>query len=278
MGRLFLLDTCRYLGKLVSMSAFLFRRYVWLLDQVSRGNKKFKHISNAWEKSPLNDRPGEPLPKKTFHNHIKAIEEMFDIRIRCQRQGGYVYVLEGADGGKLSDTQETLLHQLRLSNAVTSNAQLSPRIILDKSIAYRYLSPLLMAMDESQRVKIYYWRIGDSRDRRAEFTFEPYFLKQFSKEWFIVGRVVEDDTIRILLFDHIRMVEPLDEYFADPESFDIKAFIDNTLSLLDEDGNVVAESEAAAIDDRELFATLRFRDTIYRRSTYGSFIPDEKIE
>jgi hypothetical protein len=203
---------------------------------------------------------------------------MFDIHIRCQRQGGYVYVLEGADGKKLSDAQEALLHQLRLSNAITANTRLSPRIILDKTVAYRHLNPLLAAMDESQRVKIYYWQMGDSRDNRVEFTFEPYFLKQFSKEWFVVGRVVEDDSIRILLFDHIRMVEPLDEYYVYPESFDVKTFIDNTLALLDANGNMVAESEAFAIDDRVLFATLRYKDTLYRRSIYGSFIPDEKIK
>ena len=260
------------------MATYLFRRYIWLLDQVSVGGMTYEKISYKWEKSPLNDRPGEPLPLRTFHNHIKAIENMFDLRIRCQRIGGYVYVLEGADGGKLSDTQETLLQQLRLSNAITSNTRLSLRVILDKSIAFSYLNPLLTAMDESQRVKIYYWRIGESRNKRVEFTFEPYFLKQFSKEWFVVGRAVEDDTIRILLFDHIRMVEPLDDYYIYPESFDIKEFIDNTFSLLDEDGNTVADSEALAVDDRVLFATLRFRDTIYHRSTYGSFIPDETIK
>lgn len=260
------------------MAVHLFKRYVWLLDLISQGGKTYEKISYKWEKSPLNDRPGEPLPLRTFHNHIKAIEEMFDIHIRCQRQGGYVYVLEGANGEELSDTQEALLHQLRLSNAISTNTRLSPRIIIDKTVAYRYLNPLLAAMDESQRVKIYYWRIGDSRDKRVEFTFEPYFIKQFSKEWFVVGRVVEDDSIRILLFDHIRMVEPLDEYYIYPESFDVKTFIDNTLSLLDKEGNMVTESDSSILDDRELFASLRFRDTIYRRSTYGSFIPDEKIK
>ena len=74
------------------------------------------------------------------------------------------------------------------------------------------------------------------------------------------------------------MVEPLDEYYIYPESFDVKTFIDNTLSLLDKEGNMVTESDSPILDDRELFASLRFRDTIYRRSTYGSFIPDEKIK
>ena len=94
----------------------------------------------------------------------------------------------------------------------------------------------------------------------------------------MVGCVVEDDSIRILLFDHIRMVELLDEYYIYPESFDIKTFIDNTLALLDEVGNMVAEGNSSILDDRELFDSLRYKDTIYRRSIYGSFIPDEKIK
>jgi hypothetical protein len=133
-------------------------------------------------------------------------------------------------------------------------------------------------MEESQRVKIYYWRIGDSQEQRVEFTFEPYFIKQFSKDWFAVGRVVEDDTLRILLFDHIRKVEPLDTCYTYPESFDINKFINNTLSLIDESGNVVVNEESSTLDDRELFARQRYKDTIYKRSRYGSFIPDEEIK
>ena len=72
------------------MSAFLFRRYVWLLDLIaSRDGISHKEISKAWEKSSLNDRLGEPLAKRTFNNHIQAISEAFGIDIVCRRQGGY---------------------------------------------------------------------------------------------------------------------------------------------------------------------------------------------
>ena len=98
------------------------------------------------------------------------------------------------------------------------------------------------------------------------------------KDWFAVGRVVEDDTLRILLFDHIRKVEPLDTCYTYPESFDINKFINNTLSLIDESGNVVVDEESSTLDDRELFARQRYKDTIYKRSRYGSFIPDEEIK
>lgn len=88
------------------MSANLFNRYVWLLEQVGRGSKTFEDISRAWERSSLNDRPGESLPKRTFHNHIKEIGEIFKIDIKCNPHGGYKYRLE-SNGEKLTEERES---------------------------------------------------------------------------------------------------------------------------------------------------------------------------
>ena len=99
------------------MAAHLFKRYVWLLEQISKGGKTYLDISCAWEYSPLNDKPGTPLPKRTFINHIEEIKEMFGLEIKCQRQGGYKYVLEDNEGiENLSPTQKNLLNYLVTSN------------------------------------------------------------------------------------------------------------------------------------------------------------------
>lgn len=259
------------------MAANLFRRYVWLLDLISHsGGITFDDISDKWESAQLNDRQGEPLSKKTFHNHINAIEEMFDIRIVCQRQGGFRYVLEGADGGELSNAQELLIQRLRISNALIANPRLSERFLLDKSLEYKHINPLISAMNDSHRLHVSYWRVGDERDKRREFTLEPYFVKQFSKEWFVVGRIVEEKKIRVLSFTSIRKLEPLKESFEYPEEFDIKSFIDSHLNMLDlESGEL--KGKDTATDDSAEFALQRFRDTFPRRSTYGSFTPDEVL-
>lgn len=259
------------------MAANLFRRYVWLLDLIGHsGGIRFKEISEKWENAQLNDRRGEPLSKKTFHNHINAIEEMFDIRIVCQRQGGYRYVLTGADGGELSDTQELLIQRLRISNALIANPRLSKRFILDKSLEFKHLNPLISVMDDSKRVKVYYWRVGEQRDKQREFTLEPYFVKQFSKEWFVVGRVVEEDKIRVLNFTNIRKLEPLEESFEYPNDFDINSFIDSSLRLLDLESGELKRANSTSDDSAE-FALQRYRDILPRRSMYGSFIPDEVL-
>ena len=57
----------------------LFNRYIWLVDIIyRRGSITFEEINASWQRSMLN-LDGDDLPLRTFHNHRKAIEQMFDI-------------------------------------------------------------------------------------------------------------------------------------------------------------------------------------------------------
>ena len=252
------------------MSASLFNRYVWLLDLVGRYNGiTFEQIDEAWQRSSLND-DHTPLPKRTLHNHIEAIEKMFQIHIVCHRQGGYKYFLEGSGGAKLSDAQESLLGQLRMSHALMDGSQLQGRILLDKTMMYKFLNPLLTAMQESRAVKLVHNRkIDEEHNARGYYQFEPYFIKQY-KQWYVVGRVVEDDTIRIFGVNHISYIIPLEESYTYPNDFSVAEFLDNIL-LLTEEG-------IPQIDDREEFIHARLDDRRYHRSCAGGFVPDEVIE
>lgn len=40
---------------------------------------------------------GEKIPNRTFHNHRKAIEELFDINIECDRHNGCNYYIENTE-------------------------------------------------------------------------------------------------------------------------------------------------------------------------------------
>ena len=66
------------------MAKNLFNRYVWLVNTIYEAGKiTFEEISNRWERSALGD--GAPLPLRTFHNHRKEIEALFDINIECNK-------------------------------------------------------------------------------------------------------------------------------------------------------------------------------------------------
>lgn len=252
------------------MAANLFNRYVWLLDKVSSYNGiTFEQIDEAWQRSRLND-DGASLPKRTLHNHINAIETMFGLRIVCRRQGGYKYYIEGCNGGKISDVQESLLYQLRMNNALMNSSLLQGRILLDKTMMYKFLNPLLTAMQESRVVKLVRpQRIDEKRFKQHYYHFEPYFIKQY-KEWYVVGRVVDDDTIRIFSLNHISYITLLDENYIYPEDFSVSEFLDS-IPLLAEEGT-------PPTDDREEFIYARLDDKRYHRSRIGGFIPDEVIK
>lgn len=71
----------------------LFNRYIWLVDTLYRHPRlSLEQINDLWQQASINDSE-EEFPKRTFHNHRKAIEEMFGILIECDRQDGYEYYI-----------------------------------------------------------------------------------------------------------------------------------------------------------------------------------------
>lgn len=64
------------------MAKGLFDRYIWLIDTIYRAGKiTFEEINKRWLRTEMSN--GEEIPLRTFHNHRKAIETMFDINIEC---------------------------------------------------------------------------------------------------------------------------------------------------------------------------------------------------
>lgn len=239
------------------MSAFLFRRYVWLLDLIaSRDGISHKEISKAWEKSSLNDYPGTPLPKRTLHNHIQAIEEMFDIKIESLRQAGYPYVIKNKENGHLSEMQESLITQLRMTNAMMGDSKLQGRVIMDRYAMWLHFTPLITAMNNGLAIRLTIRRMDlEDKDPRY-FTIEPYFLKQF-ENWFLVGRVVEDGLIHPFALSSIKNIEILDSQFDYDKEFDVMGYI------IDPPYN---KPTSLVRDDSDLFILERGDDRIRRRS------------
>ena len=75
------------------MAANIIGRYVWLVDTLRRYKRlTFKEINELWQESGLGY--GDVFPKRTFHNHQKAIVDLFDVYIECDRKDGYRYYLD----------------------------------------------------------------------------------------------------------------------------------------------------------------------------------------
>jgi len=91
------------MNALTNNTATLFRRYLWLLDVIySAGRITLDEIRVRWQRNEMSG--GEELPRKTFENHRKAVEELFDVNIACDRRTNEYYV-ECGDGRATSCAQ-----------------------------------------------------------------------------------------------------------------------------------------------------------------------------
>lgn len=233
------------------MAAHLFNRYVWLLEQVSNGGKTFQDISRAWERSSLNDKPGEPLPKRTFHNHIEEIREMFSLDIKCQ--SGYKYVLQSNDdAGTLTKTQEKLLNQLIASNLImdknTAEYIIMPRVDISKHISDIKL--ICGAISQQRKIKFLWgWVSGDCCMKERWVELEPYYINgyndKFGKDntvWYLFG-VGSRGAVQIYGLKNIKEITMLDDTFEHPhtpfEEVEYKAF-HTPISQTDDDDSFEA--------------------------------------
>lgn len=217
------------------MAANLFNRCVWLLDLISKPNgKTFEQIDQAWQRSALN-KDGLPLPKRTLHNHIQAIAEMFNINIVCKRQGGYRYLIEDDSESRKSEARTSLLNQLRLSNAMM-NGSIAGRILTNRILHERFFSPLMTAMDENKNVHIVYrdCTINEAIEYTIKhITLSPYMLRQMSEfRWYLIGRDQEDHLIHALDLNHVEHIGLLESTFTMPKEFSFDAFT-KTLDTVD---------------------------------------------
>lgn len=200
------------------MAAHLFNRYIWLLDLISQGGKTYEDIDRAWRNNyRLNNNKGY-LPKRTLHNHISAIKDMFEIEIECRKQGGYKYVVKGSLDGMLSEAQEALLSQLRLSN-LQMNISSHPFLVLPNLRVNQYVTELSEAIAKGKKIKLL-WGWEEMPYKWIQVT--PYYVRGYNAldskgvNWYLFG-VSEDETISVYNLDCIRDFEVLEESFQHPK-------------------------------------------------------------
>lgn len=71
------------------MAANFFYRYQWLVETIKRsGYIQFAELQREWQNCWCNEN-GEPLAKRTFFHHRKAVLEMFGIEIKYDKLLGY---------------------------------------------------------------------------------------------------------------------------------------------------------------------------------------------
>ena len=174
------------MNALTNNTATLFRRYLWLLDVIySAGRITLDEIRVRWQRNEMSG--GEELPRKTFENHRKAVEELFDVNIACDRRTNEYY----GDDLVRDDLRRWLLETFAVNDLLVNSKRLRRRIALEPiSSGYAYLTAVLRAMEENRCLEIVYRHTYDEK-RENRYEVEPYGLKAFRRRWYLIANSVE---------------------------------------------------------------------------------------
>lgn len=218
-----------------------FKRYVWLINQLRcsedrYGGMTFKQINEAWQDSPLNPEEGKSLPRRTFHNHIDAIREIFGINIELHergegkegKEGKYrISYLEGKDA---ANRQGDLIAMLSLNEMAERLKGMGSRILYEEPTVRwpEWLDRVVRAMKEGKQVELMYRKFGEKKPTPRVGA--PYCLKLFKRRWYLLAR--EDGDLKTFALDRRTMgVRVTDKGFRMPKSFDGEEYFQDAFGV-----------------------------------------------
>jgi hypothetical protein len=220
------------------MASPLILRYIWLADVIARaGRISFRGIAACWRECSLSF--GEELPLRTFHNHRKAIEEMFDINIECDKST-HEYFIEDSEDLRKGELRNWLLSTFSVNNLLSESQKLRDRIMFEYiPSGQRYLAPIIEAMKEGVVLELKYQSFWATEPKL--YTLEPYFVRIFKQRWYVIGRNCSLDKVRIFALDRIVELTKATKTFSYPAGFIPEAYFQDCYGIINDDETDVEE-------------------------------------
>ena len=227
------------------MAANLFGRYVWLVDILLRYRRlTFQEISDLWQESGLSYK--EPLPLRTFHNHQKAILDIFGVEIKCDAGDGYRYYITEPERLRGNNLHSWLISSYATLNQIQADSRLEDRIIYeDIPSGQTWLTCIAEAMRHNRVLNITHQGFG--KPYPSTFEVEPYLLKVVKRRWYVVARcpyysdrnrakgIKPNDVYRVYALDRIYDIEDTDKTFKMKKNFDANQYFEGCCGVITSD-------------------------------------------
>jgi hypothetical protein len=217
----------------------LLQKYIWLVQTFIRAGENglnLEEICHRWE-----NRFDSPYSRRTFNNHREAVEEVFGIRIECNRSTSRYFI--GSTDEVRDDNAETawLINTFTVNNMLSlGKERLSGRVsVEDIPSGHRHLTSIMEAMTESRIIKIRYQKY--TRAEPDSYTLRPYAVKEFAKRWYLVAYCIERNGLRVYGLDRIQSLELCEESFRMPKNFDVDELFSTSFGIYipDEKGRTI---------------------------------------
>lgn len=210
------------------MASNIFARYVWLIDTIRRRKRiTFEQINEEWISCGLGY--GDGLAKRTFHDHKKSIEEIFNVCIECDSKNRYY--ISNPETLANDSLRSWLIDSYATLNQLQADSHLEGRIMFeDIPSGQEYLSQIIQTMRKNLTITIDYKGFGKDRDYR--FNVEPYCVKVFNRRWYLIAHNPYYDKVMIYALDRMQSIEETKTKFLMPEDFDINDFFKGCYGII----------------------------------------------
>ena len=197
----------------------LLQKYLWLVQTFVRAGEHgltLEEICDRWE-----SRFDSPYSRRTFNNHREAVEDVFGIRIGCNRSTNRYFVEYSGDVADENAETAWLINTFTVNSMLSlGKERLSGRVsVEDIPSGHLHLTAVMEAMKENLQIRITYQKYTSSQ--ADTYTLHPYAVKEFAKRWYIVAYCIERDALRVYGLDRIMGLDILQETFTMKKGFDV---------------------------------------------------------
>lgn len=221
------------LTNIIIMASNIYGRYIWLIDTIRQHNGvTYEEINTLWMNSGLSYGESNPLAHRTFHNHLNAIRDIFDINIKCDLKNGYKYSIENLEKLKTNQFRNWLIDSYATLNQLHADQKLEHRIQFENiPTGHVFLTVFLEAMRKNEVLTITHQGFG--KESANTFEIEPYYVKLFNRRWYLIARSPYLNDIRIYGLDRItNVVSSTNKTFEMPTDFDIDEYFEGCCGII----------------------------------------------
>lgn len=201
------------------MVAELLNKYVWLLQifiNAGINGLSLEEILDKWE-----SKWGGEYSRRSFNNHRNAVEEVFGIRIECNRSTNRYFIRYSADAADMDQTTAWIINTFSVGSlASLSKERLSGRVSVENVPSGQvWLTAILDAMQDNRCLEIGYLKYTSSEP--SDYTVRPYAVKENAKRWYLIGFCEQRKEVRVYGLDRIGSLVTTDRHFILPPGFDV---------------------------------------------------------
>lgn len=249
------------------MSRNLFARYLWEINTLyDRGHVTLKELNQLYRDSYLYDEADEEarlerrttgndddgaIPRRTWDNHRREIETIFDVNIECRKSDNTYYIADD-EGYMASEMTHMICNHFAVKNMLVEAEHLKSRVMYENiPSGYKHLTTVIQAMREGKALSIVYQSFA--RDEKTEFVLHPYCLKVFRQRWYVVGWHEPSDDVRIYGLDRVDSMTINTKKFTMPANFDPQEYFEDSFGVFRNDGVMVETVRLRANDEERAY-------------------------